>query len=223
MTYGMFLKTFATVSALAMAGAASAATLYSQPYDGTGVLTASQNDTTGGNGAFATTYDNFTIAATSSVTGLTFTGGYFNGAQAAISKFTVKFYADTANAPGATLATTSIAGNGGESGCVANVCNYSVALNSFAATGGTKYWMSIVPDIGFPPQWGWASGTGGDKVAFQDFLGTRSRLVQDQAFTLTGTAAPGVPEPASWATMLLGMGIVGRALRQRRRTTVSFA
>jgi hypothetical protein len=31
-----------------------------------------------------------------------------------------------------------------------------------------------------------------------------------------------VPEPAGWATMMLGFGLAGAALRSRRRTAVSF-
>lgn len=37
-----------------------------------------------------------------------------------------------------------------------------------------------------------------------------------------GTVAPPIPEPASWALMIAGLGTVGFAMR-RRRTTVSFA
>lgn len=40
-----------------------------------------------------------------------------------------------------------------------------------------------------------------------------------QAVTAT---TPAVPEPATWAMMILGMGVVGYALR-RQRTTVRFA
>ncbi len=32
----------------------------------------------------------------------------------------------------------------------------------------------------------------------------------------------GVPEPATWATMLLGLGMVGAAVRRRQKVTVSF-
>lgn len=34
-----------------------------------------------------------------------------------------------------------------------------------------------------------------------------------------GTAAPGVPEPATWAMMILGMGVAGAAMRRRSRQT----
>jgi hypothetical protein len=38
----------------------------------------------------------------------------------------------------------------------------------------------------------------------------------------TGDPTPGVPEPASWAMMLGGFGLVGGALRSRRKAAVSF-
>jgi hypothetical protein len=38
----------------------------------------------------------------------------------------------------------------------------------------------------------------------------------------TGDPTPGVPEPASWAMMLGGFGLVGGALRNRRKAAVSF-
>ena len=114
-----------------------------------------------------------------------------------------------------------MAGNGGES-CAGGgaICTYNLAFN-FTAAGATQYWMSIVPDIGFPPQWGWARGTGGDGASFQDFFGTRSPQAFDMAFTLTGNAA--VPEPATWALMLGGFGLAGVAVRRRSRTALSLA
>lgn len=220
-----FLKAVALASTVMMAGTANAATLYTQAYDGLGSFFASQNDTnSGGFGSIGTVYDNFTLVSASTITGVSFTGGYFNGSPAAISQFTVKFYANNAGQPGSVLSTVGIVGNGSESGCSAvttgTVCSYNVSVN-FAAAAGTQYWMSIVPDIGFPPQWGWASGTGGDGQSVQDFLGTRSVLPNDMAFTLTGTVnAPAVPEPATWAMMIAGFGLVGGAMR-RRQTVAS--
>ena len=51
------------------------------------------------------------------------------------------------------------------------------------------------------------------------FLGNTS-----EAGTVTISAVGAVPEPATWAMMLLGFGVVGFALRRRRRqtTTVRF-
>lgn len=220
------LTLFVTTAAVALASgtAAQAGTLYTQAWDGTAGLFASQNDP-GGNGNFATVYDNFTLGTASQVTGVTFVGGYFNPGNAGnITNFTLKVYADSAGQPGAAVYTTSIAGNGGESGCASvggfPVCSYSVATN-FVAAAGTNYWLSVVPDMTFPPQWGWASGTGGDGGSYQDFLGNRGKLGTDFAFTLTGTA--GVPEPSAWAMMLAGFGMIGLAMRRREKVSVRFA
>src|SRR3954469_6157806 len=128
------LKALALASTIAVSGAASAATLYTQPYDGSGQLQASQNDTGGGNGAFATVYDNFTLGGASNITGLSFTGGYFNPpSPGVITKFTVKFYANNAGQPGAAVSTSAVAGNGGESCNASAICTYSLALNFAAA------------------------------------------------------------------------------------------
>ncbi|MBO9576260.1 MAG: PEP-CTERM sorting domain-containing protein [Sphingobium sp.] len=40
---------------------------------------------------------------------------------------------------------------------------------------------------------------------------------------LTGPAAGAVPEPASWALMIGGLGLVGGAMRRRSKTAVRFA
>lgn len=59
------------------------------------------------------------------------------------------------------------------------------------------------------PQFGHPNGTGG------------SRWGTWIAKIYAGSA--GVPEPASWALMLAGFGLIGSALRRQRRVTVSFA
>ncbi len=204
-------------SALLAAGSvpAAAGVLYTQPYDGTGNMYASQNDTTGGNGNFATVYDNFTLGGNSTINDVAWTGGYFNPPnQGAITQFTVTFYADNAGQPGASLASLSVAGTANETLLAGPIYTYDLAV-TFAAAGGTQYWLSIVPDMGFPPQWGWATATGGDGVSYQDFFGVRSANNADFAFTLNGT--PGVPEPVSFSLAGIGLGLVGLASWKRRK------
>jgi hypothetical protein len=195
---------------------ASAGDIYVQPPDNSGNLYASQNDTnSGGLGNFATVYDNFTLGSTSSINMVKWTGGYFNpGPPGAITAFDVDFWADSGGAPGASLASTVVAGNANETFLGSDTYSYSLNLGTpFTALAGTQYWLSVEPDMGFPPQWGWATSTGspGDGTAYQDFIGTGSQPGTDFAFSLSGTTA--TPEPGSMllmATFLMALGPIVR-------------
>jgi hypothetical protein len=191
-----------------------ATVLYNQPYDGTGILYASQNDTNvGGFGNFATTYDNFTLASNSTITDVAWTGGYWGGSPAAISGFTIGFYSDNAGVPGALLLSDAFSGNGNENLFASPIATYSTTLGTaFSAAGGTPYWMSIQATIGLPPQWGWAEGTGGNGNAYEVFRGTGGATFSDMAFTLSGST---VPEPVTFllaGSALLLLGSVRRRI-----------
>ncbi len=204
-------------AAAAAASLCSADLLYNQSFDGSGNLYASQNDTTGGFGNYATTYDNFTLPTLSNVDTVSWTGGYFDGTIAPIAGFTIQFYGDNAGTPGASIYSTFIAGTAGETD-IGNfggndIYTYSATLGTvFTALGATQYWLSIVPDVGFPPEWGWATGTGGDGAAYQNFLGAGAAITGDLTFELDGVATP---EPMTFG--LIGMGLAGLALAKFRR------
>ena len=107
-------KTAIAGALLALAGNAAATTLYTQPFDGTCLAFASQNDTNG-NGNFATAYDNFTLAAGATINNVAFTGEYFNPPnQGTITGFTLQIYNDAAGIPGASVYSEFVSGTGGE-------------------------------------------------------------------------------------------------------------
>ena len=80
----------------------------------------------------------------------------------------------------------------------------------FGATDGA---LDVTVDYAF-------SGTA-KRIVLSGYRGTpkgaKARI--DFAF---GESAKGVPEPAAWAVMLLGFGVVGASLRARRRIAASF-
>lgn len=178
---------------------------------------------------FATTYDNFTLPGSASVTGLTWVGEFFNpSTHAPITSFTISFYGDNAGVPGTQLFTDTIAGDANETYIGLGENNdgldpgysYSTDLDSaFSVDAGTTYWLSIVPDLSFPPQWAWDSGSGGDGLSYQIFEGTDYPRQTDDTFSLTGT----VPEPSPVSGILIGaLGLSClAAIRFRKRSQTS--
>jgi hypothetical protein len=189
--------------------------LYSQLPSNSDYSYASQNDTVGGFGNFATVYDNFTLAADATVTGVDWRGLFFNPNQHAnITAFTINFWADAANAPGALLSSTVVIGNASEALVGGSLYDYSAAVANFAASGGVQYWLSITPDLGYPPQWGWTVSAPADGLAYQDFLGDRVAHQDDHVFTLHGRSAS---VPDSGATLaLFGLALGTLAFLRRR-------
>ena len=201
--------------------------LYCQPWDGTGNAYSSQNDTTGGNGHFATVYDNFTLPTGNgqdySLESIHWVGEYFNPPnQGQITAWHAQIYTDNGGQPGNLLYDLNIPGTGGETflGNTAGFPTYEYWLMDFGNLDikpNTQYWLALYPDLGFPPQWGWSSGTGGDGISYQDFFGTRTQLAADMAFGIDGTQGTntGVPEPGT--LVMLGTGALGLASTLRRK------
>ncbi len=187
-----------------------------QPWDGGSNLFASQNDTTGGNGNFATTYTQFSFSHTWDVESFHWVGGYFNPpSQGPITAWTLTFYNDAAGIPGNPIATGSFPGTGGET-FIANVNGFPIYVywlyfQSFDMGPGT-YWASVVPDLGFPPQWGWATATGGN--GYQCFFGSCG-AAPGMAYAIDGTLVTSTPEPGT--LIMLGTGILGLAGSLRRK------
>ena len=202
---------------------AAGAVLYSQPWDGgVGGLLGSQNDTNaGGFGNFAIAYDDFTLGGNATIGTVAFTGGFYDGSESPITSFTVQFYSNVSGAPGGSLYSETVTGNAGETylATVGGDPYYSYSLPvDFAVVGGTEYWLSIVPDFGYPPQWGWAYGTGGDAISYQNFFGTLNPNFGDLGFTLSST-----PLPSTWIMMLTGLAGLGFAVARLKKNTPALA
>jgi hypothetical protein len=182
-------------------------------------LYASQNDTTLF-GQFAQSYDNFSLGSAGTLTEVQWVGGYYNPQSLGpIMSWNVGFYANNAGQPGGLISSFTIAGNGSESFLQLDALGdptylYTATVN-FAAGAGTTYWLSVVPSLAFPPQWGWTSSSTGDGISYTDFAGVRSQNSTDLAFALYETQQTTVPEPGS--LMLLGTGIIGIAGVIRRK------
>lgn len=195
-----------------------ATVLYSQPTNGFGGYY-SQNDTSGGGaGNYATVYDNFTLGATATIGSVSWIGSYNAVSPGTMTGVTISIWADNAGAPDYTnpplYTTGDVAGNQGETFLGTDFFSdptYSyIAPIGFTAIGGTQYWISIVPDVAFPPGWEWESGTGGDGTSYQFIGGSLNPILVDEAFTLNSTT----PEPAS--AVLVGCGLAMLALASRR-------
>ncbi len=214
------------VTSVVAAPRAMAVLLYQQAFDMTGNAYSSQKDTSGGYGNFATMYDNFTLGSSSSINNVTWVGEFFNpSSHGSISSFTVNFWANSSAQPGGLLQSFNVSGNGAETllGTFGGIPTYAYSLNlgaAFAAMAGTQYWISIVPSVGYPPQWGWSTGTGGDSSSYQDFFGSRSKIGADMAFALNGTSS--VPDGGNTAILFGGaLLMLGISWRRNSRASLS--
>ncbi len=166
--------------------------------------------------------DSFTLSSASTVTGVNFGVWSFPG-----DTLSTVNWAITSNpadfTPGADAAVT----NGATS---TNGYGYQVGMDSFSTGAvnlgpGTYYLVlqnASVPS-GNPIYW---DENNGPSSANHNTIGNLagwdgSCCTGSEAFQILGTT--GVPEPATWATTILGFGLLGSTLRRRRSVSAAAA
>lgn len=101
-----------------------------------------------------------------------------------------------------------------------NFYDGATLVNSFGYSSSTSSQLASFA-VAFPPN--------NAPFSFDSFTNDLTIDVLDQPATLNATAfnynlvSNAVPEPASWALMMGGFGLVGAAMRRRTRMTITYA
>ena len=162
--------------------------------------------------------NSFTLGSTQTITGFTFGGWTVPGDVISSVDYGFSTSADYAITGNASLSAGSLLPNA----FGYDVHEYSASITPLTLGPGT-YWFGLQNAAagGDPAYW---DINNGPSVAFENTIGNVNGNLfagsNSTSFTLTGDA---VPEPASWAMMLGGFGLVGGAMRARRKAAISFA
>jgi hypothetical protein len=128
--------------------------------------------------------------------------------------FNVDLLADSATSPGATIATL---GTVADSSLTGSLAVFDITLATpIALAANTRYWIELAggatsgewsydaanTGIGVPSEYNYYGGTVYNNNGFTPY---------QMQVNVTG----GVPEPATWAMLIVGLGLSGFALRRR--------
>lgn len=173
------------------------------------------------------TWDNFSIASDATVTSVTWHGIAYDAGLDLTDLDTLSwdlgFFSDDGGAPGTqeynanltdAQVTRAFLGTGGIAGRLVNYWEFTATLPvGFDVSGGATYWFSPFSNqTDYYPVFAWSGSVGGN--TYQEYVdGSSFVRTNNRAFTLSGA----VPEPQTWALMILGFGALGMAARARRR------
>lgn len=176
---------------------------------------------------FATSYDNLTFNSSGFITNFSWVGIYDisdpanAGSLNRTNSFDIGIYANAANAPGALLQLYSAQPAVESATPDPEFFQYTTAVNPFAVTAGTQYWVSIAGRMPYGTNgFNWAfSGLGGDNRSFNDFQsGNQAPVRSLDAVDYSFSAITAVPEPSSCLLLAGALGTIGlRKWRARRR------
>lgn len=172
--------------------------------------------------------EDFSFATNTVVGGAGVYLGTFNGIASWDGSFQYDIFSDNGGTPtpGAALASGSASITPVDTG-TAWCCGGDAYLfqfnfaTPFTAAANTTYWLGIhaAADYSNRGEIYWVSTAGNGTSAGQESIGGTldnwSNNGTEHAFFLTDGAA--VPEPATWAMMIVGLGGAGAALRRRRQ------
>ena len=221
-----FLLGAAALSVLAGSAAANAAIVYNNG----GPNTSSGNETVAWIQA-----EDFSFAGNTAVNSVGVYLAGFGGIGNWDGNLQYSIFSDAGGTPGAALQSGSASVTPTDTGnawcCGGNAYLFAFNLAStFNAAAGSTYWLGI--HAGAPGNFNrddiyWvttaANGTAAGRESSGGTLNNWASNGQEHAFYLDGARlSGGVPEPAAWAMMLAGFGLVGSAMR-RRKTAVTFA
>jgi hypothetical protein len=165
--------------------------------------------------------DSFTLTSASTVTGVTFGVWNFPGDATTSVNWAITNGANTFPLGVAAAVTDGTP--------FTNQYGYSVAIDSFstgAVNLGAGTWYLVLQNAstpsGDPIYWDLNNGP---STAYENQLGNLNGVYEpgtgSETFTILGTS--GVPEPATWAMMLMGFFALGAGVRGARRRTAALA
>ncbi|MFA7331154.1 MAG: hypothetical protein WC326_08780 [Candidatus Delongbacteria bacterium] len=184
--------------------AARATEVYSQPHTGTGAIHLSSWWDPDGSDYDQVVWDSFQLSADQAITEIRWRGGHdpaYAYWSSPVLDFTVSIWAnngtlwqpDVIHVPLAEYQAESTCGEtpAGSFGGVA-LSDYHYTLPSpFQAAAGTRYWVQIIAWMHGIPDWGFATGSGGNGSHFRKLPeGQYQSITGDLVFSLHTSAAP---------------------------------